>query len=82
MPPEAVKENLYQMSSEELKQKHIELLPSDLREAIEELKKDRMVQSVLGEHITAKYIEAKEAEWKQYRAQITDWEINEYLYKI
>lgn len=29
-----------------------------------------------------KYIEAKEAEWNDYRAAVTQWEIDEYLYKF
>ena len=33
-----------------------------------------------GEHIYDKYIEAKEAEWNDYRAAVTQWEIDEYLY--
>ena len=63
-------------------QKNIESLPADLHEAVEELKKDSFVQEVLGAHVTEKYVEAKEAEWLQYRTQVTDWEIEEYLYKI
>ena len=39
-------------------------------------------KEVLGEHISSKLIEAKEAEWMQYRTQVTGWEIEEYLYKI
>ena len=46
------------------------------------LEKDELIQSVLGEHISRKFVEAKEAEWTQYRAQVTPWEIEEYLYKI
>jgi glutamine synthetase len=37
---------------------------------------------VLGEHISEKYSEAKMAEWADYRAQVTGWEIDNYLYKI
>ncbi len=36
---------------------------------------------VLGEHIYVKYLEAKEEEWRDFRAQVTDWEVNQYLYK-
>ena len=60
----------------------IESLPADLHEAVEELKADDFVREVLGEHIYNKYIEAKEAEWKEYRSAITQWEIDEYLYKF
>lgn len=81
-PPEEVRENVYELDYEQKKQKNIESLPADLHAAVEELKKDTFVQDVLGSHITGKYVEAKEAEWMQYRTQVTDWEVEEYLYKI
>ena len=33
-------------------------------------------------NISEKYIAAKKAEWQKYRSQVTEWEINEYLYKF
>lgn len=81
-PPEEVRENVYELSEAEKLEKNIESLPADLHAAVEELKKDIFVQEVLGRHITEKYVEAKEAEWMQYRTQVTDWEVEEYLYKI
>ena len=81
-PPEEVRENVYELDDEQKRQKNLESLPADLHAAVEELKKDAFVQGVLGSHITEKYVEAKEAEWMQYRTQVTDWEVEEYLYKI
>ena len=49
---------------------------------LKELEKDDYIKSVLGGHITEKYLEAKKAEWADYRAQVTEWEIEKYLYKI
>ena len=40
------------------------------------------MRQVLGEHVSEKLVEAKKAEWMQYRAQVTPWELEEYLYKI
>ena len=40
------------------------------------------MRSVLGEHVSEKYIEAKYKEWENYRVQVTEWEIEEYLYRI
>ncbi len=50
-------------------------------EAIEELKRDPFILDVLGEHVAEKYIAAKEKEWQQYRAYVSQWEIREYLYR-
>ena len=71
-----------EVSQEEKASRGIESLPADLHAAICELQKDAFVKEVLGEHISSKLIEAKEAEWMQYRTQVTGWEIEEYLYKI
>jgi glutamine synthetase len=40
------------------------------------------MKSVLGDHISKKYIEAKRVEWEEYRTQVTQWEIDQYLYRI
>lgn len=81
-PPTEVPENIYELDDDERESRGIESLPADLHDAIGELKRDAFIQEVLGQHITNKYIEAKEAEWMQYRTQVTGWEIEEYLYKI
>ena len=70
------------MSKEERKKLGVEALPGTLIEAIGEMEKDVFVQEVLGKHISEKYIAAKKEEWNKYRSQVTEWEINEYLYKF
>ncbi len=82
MPPESVPDNLFEMQTEEKEKLGVQSLPMDLEEALEEFEKDEYIKGVLGKHITEKYVEAKRAEWTEYRAQVTDWEINNYLYKI
>ena len=81
-PPQAVTENVFKMRLCEKKKLGIESLPGDLGEAIAEFEKDAYIREILGEHISMKYPEAKKAEWQQYQTQVTEWEINEYLYKI
>jgi glutamine synthetase len=80
-PPPAVDGNIYAMTPAERKRKRIESLPSDLHEAIEEMKKDKLVRAVLGEHVFGKYIEAKEHEWREYKNCVSRWEIENYLSK-
>lgn len=81
-PPAPVQSNIFHMEKAERERLQIKELPSNLHEAVKELKKDRFICSVLGTHIAEKYAEAKEAEWEAYREQVTDWEISHYLYKI
>lgn len=78
-PPESVDCNIFAMTEEEKKQRGIEAIPGTLIEAIQELEKDELIKEALGRHVSEKYIGAKKEEWANYRAQVTDWEINQYL---
>lgn len=82
MPPDAVSANVFDLTETEKEALQIEAIPEDLNAAIEELKSDALIRDVLGEHIVGKYVDAKKREWINYRAQVTRWEIDEYLYKI
>lgn len=82
MPPAAVTENVFEMRRSQKHELGIESLPADLGEALMEFERDEYLKTVLGKHITEKYIEAKRAEWADYRSQVTSWEIDSYLYKI
>lgn len=81
-PPAGVDRNIFDMTEEQRREAGIDALPTTLLEAVQELEKDTFIQEVLGGHVSEKYIEAKKKEWDRYRAQVTDWEINEYLYKF
>lgn len=81
-PPQAVTGNVFEMRLSKKNELGIESLPADLGEAIEEFEKDEYIGEILGRHITEKYSEAKRTEWAEYCAQVTSWEIDNYLYKI
>jgi glutamine synthetase len=81
-PPDSVDKNLFNLSKEEREVLGIKSLPSTLAEAIEKMEHCDFVHEVLGEHISKKYIEAKRSEWEAYRDQVTQWEIDQYLYRI
>ena len=82
VPPAQINENVFALSEEEMTARGIMHLPETLGEAIEAFKDSEFMQSVLGKHIYDKYLKAKEAEWKKFRAEVTDWEVEEYLYKF
>ena len=79
--PSRVDTNLYELSEERRMELGIKKLPGTLKEAITEFEKDNFVQSVLGDYISTKYIEAKKKEWEEYSSKVSEWEIKEYLYK-
>lgn len=81
-PPESIDRNIFEMSLQERAELGIKNLPANLIEAVIALEKNDLMKQVLGEHIMNKYIEAKKSEWDNYRTQITQWEIDQYLYRI
>ena len=82
MPPEPITGNIAKMRDEELEEMGIEQLPGTLIEALHEFEKDEFVQDVLGKHISSKYVKARKREWEEYSAQISQWELDQYLNKI
>ncbi len=80
-PPGCVSGNIFAMTDTERKENNIDSLPANLPEALEELEKDSFICNVLGRHISECYIAAKKEEWVRYRSQVSNWEIEEYLYK-
>ncbi len=82
LPPEPVGTSVMEMSIEEQRALKIQTLPATLNEAVDELEKDSLLCEVLGEHISRKYVEEKRAEWEDYCKQVTEWEIDNYLYRI
>lgn len=79
-PPDSIDRNVFELSAEERQKLGVRSLPANLNEAICELEKSEFVRDVLGEHISKKYIAAKKAEWDDYRTQVTQWELDQYLY--
>jgi glutamine synthetase len=78
-PPDPVEENIYTLDDESLANKNIDVLPTSLLEALDELKKDKLMQEVLGEHLFERYIDVKTKEWDEFKKQVTNWEIDMYL---
>ncbi len=59
--------------------KNYEALPMTLSEAIEAMSKDFLINEVLGERLTEKYIEIKKQEWKDYIKTVHPWEMKRYF---
>ena len=81
VPPPSIDKNIFEMSRRELTRSGVKKLPSNLFEAINKVEKDRFIADVLGSHIYERYVEAKKREWNEYSMRVSDWEIDNYLYK-
>ena len=82
MPPKNENCNLFEISLEECHKKGIEVLPGTLYEAVQEMEKDPLIKKVLGEDMFTKYVDAKHAEWDESKRQITQWELDQYLFRF
>ncbi len=56
-------------------------LPQNLKEAVEQMKKDDLMKQVLGERFIQIFTDMKTEEWVDYLGQVSDWEVRKYLYK-
>jgi glutamine synthetase len=77
--PEPVRENIYEFDEDKRAEYGIETLPGHLGEAIDALEEDEVVQGALGTHVTEKFVEAKRAEFDEYKAFVSEWETDRYL---
>ena len=77
--PRPVEENLYQFDDAMIAKYAVGTLPGTLREALDELEKDRVIQEALGAHVYEWFLEAKRVEWDEYRKQVSTWELERYL---
>ena len=59
-----------------------EHLPETLKDAIEFFEKSSWIREILGEEFCQEYIKEKKNEWLRYVTQVTDWEVEEYLYRL
>jgi glutamine synthetase len=78
-PQRQVENNIFRMTQAQRDEMKIESLPATLEDALHEMEKDEMIREVLGDHIFDWYLAAKKEESLRYRAQVTEWEIGEYL---
>ncbi len=81
-PCNSVDVNIYELTKKQKKELGIESLPETLYDAVKALEKDSYLVDFLGEETAEKYIDAKKKEWKEYKIKVSQWEIDEYLYKF
>ncbi len=71
--------NIYHLSEEDRREKHIAELPGSLAEALRELEADTVLRDALGPVTYEAFLRAKWAEVEEYRMKVTDWEVERYL---
>ena len=77
--PDPIERNVYEMGPEERKKLGIGTLPENLHDATLLASRSKLLRRVLGEHVFTKLIENKQVEWNSFKAQVTQWELDQYL---
>ena len=78
-PGEQNRDNLYEVSEDELQRRGVYALPSTLSEAADALEKDDVIKNALGNEYADYYIQVKRQEWRDYHLSVSEWERDRYL---
>ena len=78
LPAEA-DSNLFEMDDTMLEKLGITQLPQSLADALRVMESSSLVAEALGEHIFEWFLRNKRHEWREYKTQVTPFEINRYL---
>jgi glutamine synthetase len=76
---EPANDNIYHMSEEEKAKAGIKSLPEDLLEAIRIAEKSKLIKECMGDKVFEYFIRNKKMEWNEYKAQVSQYEIDKYL---
>ena len=77
--PDPINKDVNEMTDEERQERGIGVLPSTLWEAILITEQSELVKEALGAHVFESFIQNKKIEWNQYKAQVTNYELQRYL---
>ena len=81
LPPEA-EDDVWHLTDRERAAMGIDPLPSSLGRALELMERSELVADTLGEHVFDFFLRNKRAEWREYRQQITQFELDRYLNRL
>jgi len=78
LPPGA-EDDVWSLTDAQRHDLGIDPLPQSLGQAIAAMEKSELVAETLGEHVFEFFLRNKRAEWEEYRAQVTPFELDRYL---
>jgi glutamine synthetase len=76
--PNEVTANLYQLTEEERLAEGFDVLPGSLSDALNAMESSELVAEALGEHVFEWFLRNKRSEWRDYKTQITQFELDRY----
>jgi glutamine synthetase len=60
----------------------IGMLPGSLADAVNIMESSELVAEALGEHVFEWFLRNKRAEWREYKTQITQFELDRYYRNV
>jgi glutamine synthetase len=76
--PEAVEDDLFALSLEQVHARGLALLPQDLGAALDALAADAVVGAALGPELLAQFLQLKRDEFNAHARHVSDWELDRY----
>jgi glutamine synthetase len=77
--PDETQMNLFDLTPDQLAAEGISPLPQSLSDALDCMERSELVAEALGEHIFEWFLRNKRAEWAEYKAQVSQFELDRYL---
>ena len=77
--PDGAEDDVWGLTEAERKAMGMKPLPSSLNQATLIMERSERVAETLGEHVFDFFLRNKQAEWEEYRRQVTQWELDRYL---
>ncbi|MFV0425785.1 MAG: type I glutamate--ammonia ligase [Beutenbergiaceae bacterium] len=73
--PDEAEDNVWELSGAERRALGIEPLPGSLEQAVRAMEESELVADTLGENVFNHFLANKRREWRDYRAQVTPYEL-------
>jgi glutamine synthetase len=77
--PDGAEDNIWALTDAERRSVGIQPLPSSLHDAILVMESSELIAETLGEHVFDFFLRNKRAEWRDYRRQVSAFELERYL---
>ncbi|HIW63290.1 MAG TPA: type I glutamate--ammonia ligase [Candidatus Stackebrandtia excrementipullorum] len=76
--PPGTEDDVWSLTDRERRAAGYRQLPANLAEAIDTMSESELVAETLGEHVFDFFLKNKQAEWDEYRRQVTAYELDRY----
>ena len=80
--PAGAEEDVWALTEPERVAMGMKPLPTSLRQALDVMESSELVRETLGEHVFDFFLRNKQAEWEDYRSQVSQWELDRYLPRL